>query len=206
MRTTSTTGPKRTEHPHPRDHASRARPPAPKGDVERFREAFAAAEQRTVEPKPRHDDEAAIAAAPLLKREERLDSESAETLAIAQAGRMAEIAPGAPNQPGAPAGTSGELAELIEKHVRRMLVSDDAAHGGRDARVMLRIGDGVLAGADLVLTRGERGWLLHADVGNDRQAEAMRQSAPDLARRFAACGLGAIEVETGSGGILPRRD
>jgi hypothetical protein len=172
----------------------------PKEDVERFREAFAKAERPPAEAKPRPDD-SPFAAEPLKKHESRFDSQSAEALAIAHAGRLAEIAPGiAATTTNAPPQTSAsnELADLIEKHVRRMLVSDDAAHGGRDARVMLRIGDGVLAGADLVLTRGEQGWLLHADVGNERQAEAMRESAPDLARRFAASGLGAVTIETRS--------
>jgi hypothetical protein len=201
MRTTATSDAKRAEHPAKAEPLPRARPPAPKADVERFREAFAAAERRPVDARPRQEDDAMLASASLRKHESRFDSESAETLAIAQAGRLAEIAPGiAAAAAHAPAETSAsnELADLIEKHVRRMLVSDDAAHGGREARVMLRIGDGVLAGADLVLTRGERGWLLHADVGNERQAEAMRESAPDLARRFAASGLGAISIDTES--------
>jgi hypothetical protein len=200
MRTSASSEAKRAEHPAKPEPLPRARPPAPKEDVERFREAFAKAERPPVDAKPRHDD-SLFAAEPLKKHEQRFDSESAETLAIAQAGRLAEIAPGiaaastnAPPQTGA----SNELADLIEKHVRRMLVSDDAAHGGRDARVMLRLGEGVLAGTDLVLTRGEQGWLLHADVGNERQAEAMRESAPDLARRFAASGLGAVTIETAS--------
>jgi hypothetical protein len=200
MRTSASSEAKRAEHPAKPEPLPRARPPAPKEDVDRFREAFAKAERPSVEAKPRHDD-ALFETEPVRKHEPRFDSESAETLAIAHAGRLAEIAPGiaaaAANAP-PQSSASNELADLIEKHVRRMLVSDDAAHGGRDARVMLRIGDGVLAGADLVLTRGEQGWLLHADVGNERQAEAMRESAPDLARRFAASGLGRVTIETAS--------
>ena len=199
MRTNASSEAKRAEHPARPEPLPRTRAPVPKEDVERFREAFAKAERPPAETKPRHDD-AMFASSPL-KKLERFDSQSAETLAIAQAGRLAEIAPGislattnAPPQTGA----SNELADLIEKHVRRMLVSDDAAHGGRDARVLLRLGDGVLAGTDLVLTRGEQGWLLHADVGNERQAEAMRESAPDLARRFAESGLGTVTIETRS--------
>ena len=200
MRTNASSEAKRAEHPAKPEPLPRARPPVPKEDVDRFREAFAKAERPSVETKPRHDEDAMFASSPL-KKLERFDSESAETLAIAQAGRLAEIAPGialattnAPPQTGA----GNELADLIEKHVRRMLVSDDAAHGGRDARVLLRLGDGVLAGTDLVLTRGDQGWLLHADVGNERQAEAMRESAPDLARRFAESGLGTVTIETAS--------
>jgi hypothetical protein len=199
MRTTSTTDPKRAEHPHEAKPTPRVRPPAQKADVERFREAFAAAERQPIEQRPRQPEDATVAPPALRKHDDASDSLSAESLAIAQAGRMAEIAPAVASDANAPrSGASTELAELIEKHVRRLLVSDDAAHGGRDARVMLRIGNGVLAGADLVLTRDESGWLLHADVADERQAEAMRESAPGLARRFAENGLGAIAIETAS--------
>ena len=200
MRTTPSTESRRAEHPHEREPLPRLRPPAPKADVERFREAMAALERGPSGLPQRQDEEAAFVPPPLLKHDERLDQESAEALAIAHAGRLAEMPPAIASSGTnpSPQGASAELAELIEKHVRRLLVSDDAAHGGRDARVVLSIGDGVLAGADLVLTRGEHGWLLHADVRNDRQAEAMRQSAPDLARRFADGGLGTIAIETAS--------
>jgi hypothetical protein len=201
VRTTSSNETKRSERPHDKAPiAKEIRPPAPKADVEKFREVFAAT-GRNAPPNPhaKADDEFSAFDMQPRRHEANVDSKSAETMAIAQAGRLAELpASIAPGSPAPAASQSGELAELIEKHVRRMLVSEDASHGGRDGRVILSLADGALAGADLVLSRGESGWTLHAGALDARQAETMKRCAPDLVKRFAASGLGTISIESSS--------
>ena len=92
---------------------------------------------------------------------------------------------------------SAGLGDLIEKHLRQMLVSESARSGdGREARVMLRLSDATLPGTDLMLTRGEAGWELRAEVASTAARDALHQCAPDLVERFAAGGLGKLSIET----------
>jgi hypothetical protein len=90
---------------------------------------------------------------------------------------------------------SAQLADLIEKHVKRMLVSEGATRGGRDGQVVLQLSDGLLSGTQLSLTRSGQGWRLQADANSSRSFDAIRDCAPELARRFAARGLGTIEID-----------
>lgn len=87
------------------------------------------------------------------------------------------------------------LAELIEKQVTRMLVSENARTGARDASVRLQLADTLLPGTELSLTRGEGGWRLRADVRSHDSYERIRDCGEELMRRFAERGLGAIEFE-----------
>lgn len=199
MRTSSTTESTRSEsaRTHEPKHGAHAeRVPVPKGDIERFRELFAAAERDPHGKEAKTDDALLLRpdTDPAAKHEPRADALSAEAAAIAQAGRAA-AATAAPSASTPLPNPSAGLADLIEKHVRRMLVSESASSDGRDARVVLSMGDGALAGTDLVLTRSEEGWMLHADVADEAQAETLKRCAPDLVRRFAEQGLGVIDVE-----------
>jgi hypothetical protein len=101
----------------------------------------------------------------------------------------ASVVQNAPPQPNA------QLADLIEKHVKRMLVSEGASRGGRDAQVVLQLSDGLLSGTQLSLSRSGQGWRLQADASSSRSFDAIRDCAPELARRFAARGLGTIEID-----------
>jgi hypothetical protein len=88
-----------------------------------------------------------------------------------------------------------QLAELIEKQVTRMLVSEGARTGTRDASVHLQLTDAVLPGTELSLSRNENGWRLRADVRSRDSYERIRDCGEELVQRFAERGLGAIEFE-----------
>lgn len=88
-----------------------------------------------------------------------------------------------------------QLAELIEKQVTRMLVSESARTGARDASVRLQLADTLLPGTELSLTRGESGWHLRADVRSHDSYERIRDCGEELVRRFAERGLGTIDFE-----------
>lgn len=88
-----------------------------------------------------------------------------------------------------------QLAELIEKQVARLLVSDGARSGARDASVRLQLADTVLPGTELSLTRHENGWRLRADIRARDSYERICDCGSELTRRFAERGLGEIEFE-----------
>jgi hypothetical protein len=56
--------------------------------------------------------------------------------------------------------------------------------------------DTTLPGTDLLLTRVNDGWLLRADVQSRASHDAIREAAPELARRFAERNLGTLQVES----------
>jgi hypothetical protein len=88
-----------------------------------------------------------------------------------------------------------QLAELIEKQVTRILVSEGARTGARDASVHLKLADAVLPGTELSLTRHENGWRLRAEVRARDSYDRICDCGDELVRRFAERGLGAIEFE-----------
>jgi hypothetical protein len=94
-----------------------------------------------------------------------------------------------------PTTPSPQLAELIEKQVTRMLVSESARTGARDASVRLQLADTLLPGTELSLTRGESGWHLRADVRSHDSYKRIRDCGEELVRRFAERGLGTINFE-----------
>ncbi len=102
---------------------------------------------------------------------------------------------GAAQLPAAPPAASPQgLAELIEKHVRQLAVDDRAARDS-DGQVLLRMADATLPGTDLLLSRTADGWALRADVRSRSSYDAIREAAPELAKRFAERNLGTLSIE-----------
>ncbi len=171
------------------DH--RPRPPVPKEEVEQFRQLF---DRRDALAGQGRDAQHAASGFDMMDRDKaRPDFVPAEAAALLQSHRLVFDMPATAALPPPPA---AGLADLIEKHVRQLLVSESARSGGADARVMLRLADGILPGTDLTLTRGATGWELRADVMTASARDALQQCAPDLARRFGESGLGEIHFET----------
>jgi hypothetical protein len=191
MRTQSSNEAKPEVRREPGETAYKPRPPAPEEDVEQFRRLF---DQRNAQAGQGRDPHAAAMQMDQGEGDKgRTDFVPAEAAALLQSHRLVFDAPATAALPPPPA---AGLADLIEKHVRQLLVSDSARSGGRDARIMLRLSDGILPGTDLTLTRGEKGWELRADVMSAAARDALEECAPDLARRFGASGLGEIHFET----------
>ena len=82
----------------------------------------------------------------------------------------------------------------MERHVRQLAVGGNTA-SDRDGQVLLRLADSTLPGTDLMLSKTADGWLLRADVRSRGSYDAIREAAPDLARRFAERDLGELRVE-----------
>lgn len=97
--------------------------------------------------------------------------------------------------PTAPSPVNTEaFADLIQRHVRQMAASDSAQREG-DGQVLLRMSDATLPGTDLLLSRTADGWRLQADSRSRSSYDAIRQAAPELARRFADSNLGRLEID-----------
>jgi len=157
----------------------------------------AAGQQRGMPQGEQPEIETALGGAdvPIKFAEEKSDTAlPADVSAMLQTQRVMLEMPSAAAQTTAPA-PNAQLADLIEKHVKRMLVSEGASRGGRDGQVVLQMSDGLLSGTQLSLSRTADGWKLHADAASSRSFDAIRDCAPELARRFAARGLGNIEID-----------
>lgn len=101
-----------------------------------------------------------------------------------------------PTQAPPPAANPQAFAELIERHVRQLAV-DDAVARGDSGQVLLRMSDATLPGTDLLLSRNSNGdgWTLRADVRSRSSFDAIREAAPQLAKRFAERNLGTLEID-----------
>lgn len=119
--------------------------------------------------------------------------DSAEIMAMMQA--QSALRDGAAPAPAAPAVATGAFADLLERHVRQLAVGGGAAADAADGQVLLRMSDATLPGTDLLLSRTETGWLLRADTRSRGSYDAIREAAPELARRFAARDLGTLEID-----------
>lgn len=86
------------------------------------------------------------------------------------------------------------FADMVERHLKQM-AADRGAAGGGDGRVLLRMADATLPGTDLLLTRTAEGWMLRADVRSRSSFDAIREAAPELARRFAERNLGTLSID-----------
>lgn len=129
------------------------------------------------------------------RREDGRDSGAAtlaghvgDPAADAQRRESTTLPPAAAEQAAAP-----RIAELLDRHVRQLAASEGAAAG--EGQVLLRMADATLPGTDLLLTRTPEGWALRADVRSRGSFDAIRDAAPELARRFAARNLGTLTVE-----------
>lgn len=95
----------------------------------------------------------------------------------------------------APMGASNAVVELIERHVRQLAVAGGATDTQGDGQVLLRMADATLPGTDLLLSREADGWVLRADVRSRASYDAIREAAPELAKRFAERNLGSLRVD-----------
>lgn len=146
----------------------------------------------------------AVATHDAVKRRSDADSEAdtgagdtmkpAELAALYQAQLMAREAPAAMPAAAPTAPNPQALADMLEKHVRQLAVSSGGARS-EDGQVLLRLSDSTLPGTDLLLSRTETGWRLRADVRSRGSFDAIREAAPDLAKRFAARNLGTLEID-----------
>lgn len=88
------------------------------------------------------------------------------------------------------------FSEMVEKHVKQLAAGRDERVGD-DGTILLRMNDATLPGTDLLLKRnGEGRWTLQADTTSRDSYQAISRAVPSLARRFAAAGLGEINVES----------
>ena len=117
----------------------------------------------------------------------------ADASALLQA-QMALRDGAAPTQAPPPAANPQAFVDLIERHVRQLAVGDAVARDG-DGQVLLRMADATLPGTDLLLTRNGDGWTLRADVRSRSSFDAIREAAPELAKRFAERNLGTLEID-----------
>jgi hypothetical protein len=101
-----------------------------------------------------------------------------------------------PAQAPPPAANPQAFAELIERHVRQLAVDDAITRDG-SGQVLLRMADATLPGTDLLLSRNSNGdgWTLRADVRSRSSFDAIREAAPQLAKRFAERNLGTLEID-----------
>ena len=127
----------------------------------------------------------------------QMKTDPAELLAMMQAqsalrdgAHMAQAAPAAP----APANPAA-FTELIERHVRQLAVGGNGVDE-RDGQVLLRMADATLPGTDLMLSKTADGWMLRADVRSRDSYDAIREAAPELAKRFAERNLGTLEIDS----------
>lgn len=130
----------------------------------------------------------------LEQRQHGLPDDPAELLALMQA--QSALRDGAPAAPAAPMPSNpAAFAELLERHVRQLAVGGGSATGREDGQVLLRLADATLPGTDLMLSRTADGWVLRADVRSRESYDAIREAAPDLARRFAERDLGELRID-----------
>lgn len=120
----------------------------------------------------------------------------AEVLAMMQAqSALRDGAHIAQQAPATAAANPAAFAELVERHVRQLAVGGNAVDD-RDGQVLLRMADSTLPGTDLMLSKTADGWLLRADVRSRGSYDAIREAAPELARRFAERNLGTLEIDS----------
>ncbi|WP_024891889.1 hypothetical protein [Luteimonas huabeiensis] len=191
------------------------RPPPPRENVDRFREVLrqagqagreareefqAARQEQSGAPHGAGADDGQRVEAVGARREEGADAgqqtlEGAEVLAMMQA--QSALRDGAAAPPVAPPPVNANaFAELVERHVRQLAVGGGAGRDAADGQVLLRMSDATLPGTDLLLSRTETGWALKADTRSRGSYDAIREAAPELARRFAEKGLGRLEIDS----------
>ncbi|HEY6921934.1 MAG TPA: type III secretion HpaP family protein [Steroidobacteraceae bacterium] len=107
--------------------------------------------------------------------------------------RLLEAGPQLQGTPTAAAAPDPTFAELMVKHIRRALVSADAADDS-GGEVRLEMSDAVLPGTVLSLRRTEDGWQLSAVTANAESRQALTRFAPTLIERFAQGSLGQLRI------------
>lgn len=123
-------------------------------------------------------------------------TDPAELLAMMQAQSALRDGAHMAQAPAAPAPANpAAFAELVERHVRQLAVGGNDVDE-RDGQVLLRMADATLPGTDLMLSKTADGWMLRADVRSRDSYDAIREAAPELARRFAERNLGVLEIDS----------
>ena len=107
--------------------------------------------------------------------------------------RLLEAGPQLQGTPAAAAAPDPTFAELMVKHIRRALVSAEAADDS-GGEVRLEMSDAVLPGTVLSLRRTEEGWQLHAVTANAESRQTLTRFAPTLVERFAQGSLGQLRI------------
>jgi len=107
--------------------------------------------------------------------------------------RLLEAGPQLQGTPAAAAAPDPTFAELMVKHIRRALVSADAADDS-GGEIHLEMSDAVLPGTVLSLRRTDDGWQLHAVTANAESRETLTRFAPTLVERFAQGSLGQLRI------------
>lgn len=107
--------------------------------------------------------------------------------------RLLESGPQLQGTAAAAAAPDPTFAELMVKHIRRALVSADAADDS-GGEVRLEMSDAVLPGTVLSLRRTEEGWQLHAVTANAESRQTLTRFAPTLVERFAQGSLGRLRI------------
>lgn len=192
-------GPSRAAAPRPprADESTRraTRPePPPAAEREAFERCYA---HRGGERAAEADDaarEAAVRSDPLPP-----SAEQALRWTLAQQRLAQEVA--APPAAGA---VDRELFELLARHVGSVL----RPAGTGPSRIALRLDPRVFGGTDLWIEETAGGWRLDARSDDPRLVEALAALSGRLVERFAAAGLGALEVHCpapdGVAGVGPR--
>ena len=194
------------------DAARTGREPPAREDIEQFRnvmqarqearDEFAAARGKGAGELAGQQREEAQAAARQAVTAEAVDAgrqpadDLAELLAMMQAQTALRDGAHMAQAPAAPAPANpAAFAELVERHVRQLAVGGNDVDE-RDGQVLLRMADATLPGTDLMLSKTADGWMLRADVRSRDSYDAIREAAPELARRFAERNLGVLEIDS----------
>ena len=90
--------------------------------------------------------------------------------------------------------TPEQLIERFARHIRRMLACEGARSGEVGSQVMLTVADEQHGAVDLWLERGHGGWQLSLETDDHEIAARLRAGSDELAERFAAGGLGSLEL------------
>ena len=112
-------------------------------------------------------------------------------------GRMGGMTSGQAQSASSAAAASGDMGELVDRLVERILVSDP---GRGSPEVRISLGEGVLSGAELSLSRAADGQLFVRLSCADAASFQTAVGAQDALRAALERGEGNVRVEVAQGG------
>ena len=112
-------------------------------------------------------------------------------------GRMGGMTSGQAQSASSAAAASGDMGELVDRLVERILVSDP---GRGSPEVRISLGEGVLSGAELSLSRAADGQLFVRLSCADAASFQTAVGAQDALRAALERGVGNVRVEVAQGG------
>lgn len=112
-------------------------------------------------------------------------------------GRMGGMTSGQAQSASSAAAASGDMGELVDRLVERILVSDP---GRGNPEVRISLGEGVLSGAELSLSRAADGQLFVRLSCADAASFQTAVGAQDALRAALERGEGNVRVEVAQGG------